>query len=171
MYSCDTERFSCFVNCAFVSLGVSLINVALMELCPTVTGGCVWVQVCSGEWMTTLQCTCCVVIWSQRFFVFFSGLFCHESYHSYLMCNKEQSKQIQSLFFLNCAILFTFAIHSGRLAAKMAACVVLTLSFYSDVCPFPSFLFVLPLFAFLCFILLAFGFWSLLAMETFFKLF
>lgn len=51
------------------------------------------------------------------------SIFCHESHHSYLMCNKEQSKEELCLSLLNCLLfpaLFFFFFKHWFLRLKLA---------------------------------------------------
>lgn len=105
MYSCDTERFIfcklCFIS--FVCLneccfnGVSLRSVYVTR---------VWLGPGLGKWMNDHFTTHLLWAVSSGDLISNASIFCHESHHSYLMCNKEQSKEELCLSFIVFCFIF-----------------------------------------------------------------
>lgn len=74
------------------------MNVALMEFHSALYVTRVWLGPGLGKWMNDHFTTHLLWAVSSGDLISNESIFCHESHHSYLMCNKEQSKEELRLF-------------------------------------------------------------------------
>lgn len=134
LYSCDTERFIfcklCFIT--FVCLneccfnGVSLRSVYVTR---------VWLGPGPGKRMNDHFTTHLLWAVSSGDWISNESIFCHESHHSYLMCNKEQSQRYLCLplfFFLWLAVISEILLSAQPHYHRRARCGKGVCSFFQE---------------------------------------